>query len=181
MKNIIYIIASIILFTSCEDNNDIVLPEDVQNINLEVGITFGVISNNCVTNCITYYNWKDSGVFVGEPTNDLTNPIFMFSECPISEQTRFVSGVDGVPNVPRGLRDVVGDAISEGGHSSGFDESRFFVEYTLLSGQTRAAIFTNNDTQAEDLNEQLKVYYDYIIETVTSLGNLDTTPIPTCM
>lgn len=181
MKNLIYIIASFILLTSCEDNNDIILPEDVQNINLELGITFGVISNNCTTDCITYYNWKDSGVFVGEPINDVTSPSFMFSECPISEQTRFLSGVDGVPNVPRGLRDVVGDAVSEGVDANTANEARFFVEYTLLSGQTRAVVFTNTDTQAEDLNEQLMVYYDYIIETVTSLDALDTTPIPMCM
>lgn len=175
MKNHFFcLISFLLLIVSCgEDNDDFVAAEDVLNIDLDIGITFGVFRNNCTSDCTDIYKWSNTGVFRGQSTGT----DFSFAGCPISEQTRFVAQVDGVPNVPRGLRDVENSDLNEliSAPDNSFPEV-YIIEYTLNSGDTKFISFSS----ASNDSEQLSTYYSYLINTITSLETLDTTPI-TCV
>ncbi len=178
-KSLFLLICCSLLFTSCgEDNDDFVLPEDVSNINKDIGITFGVMRSNCTTGCLSVFKWSESGVFLANNPLRATGVLegFTFFECPISEEVRFVSRVDGIPNVPRALRDVPSSDLNTTINEQGqFFSSIYIIEYTLNSGITKTIQFFGGSNS----NAQLSDYYTYVISTIDALISLDTTPI-TC-
>lgn len=174
-KHFFYLVSCLFLIVSCgDDNDDFVLPEDVINIDLDIGITFGVIRSNCSSDCNDIYKWSNAGVFPGQVTGE----DFSFSQCPISEEVRFISQVDGVPNVPRGLRDV--ETVDFNEFIDSQDEllpQVYVLEYTLNSGETKLIVFTDGSNDSE----QLSIYYNYLINTINNLETLDTSPILMCI
>jgi len=165
---------SLILFVSCgEDNDDFVKPEDVSNIDLEKGITFGILQLNCVANCAIIYVSNKNGFFTTDATlatKEAPNNFTVF-DCPISEETRFVSRADGIQNVPRGLRDVPSINIVEKAKSANFP-SIYFIEYTLKNGVSKTIPFFNGSNSKKQLSE----YYSSVINIIESLASLNTKP-----
>jgi len=179
MKNyLLFGILCLALLVSCgEDNDDIVLPEDVSNIDFAIGVRFGRVIIGCTSNCVTVYNVSDKGVFSADTslvTTDAPNN-FTFFDCPISEETRFISQIDDLREVPRGLRDIPSTNLIETISNSNFPEI-YTIEYTLRSGAIKTIQFPNGTHD----NEQISDYYSAIIRSINELDRLDTTPIDNC-
>ncbi len=168
---------SILLFVSCgKDNDDFLLPEDIVNLDREIGITFGVVSTECRANCITTYKISDEGVFSSDASMaDFVNPNnVIFNRCPISEQVRFISRVEGLNNVPRGLRDIESRDLASVIAITNSPQL-YFVMYTV-SGMPKSVVFSSVNT----LNDQVRTYFESVITVIESLNNQDTTPIDAC-
>lgn len=175
-KYFFFLICCSLLNTSCgEDNNDFILPEDIVNIDLDIGITFGEVRSNCTSDCFDVYRWSTAGLFVAENTavNSDNSTTFSFSRCPISEQTRFVSQVEGIPSLPRGLRDIQSTNLNETINQRESATSIYIIEYTLNSGELKTIQFFNGINESE----QISIYLNYIINTTQALDSLDTTPV----
>ena len=165
---------SLTVIVSCgKDNDDFVLPEDVSNINLEKGITFGVFELNCTSNCATIYVSSNNGVFSTD-TNATTVSApedFVIFDCPISEQNVFIAQTEGIQNVPRGLRDIPSKTIEE--RIGNTKLSRIYmISYTLNNGTSKTIPFLNGSNSDRQISE----YYSSVINIIENLEGLDTTP-----
>lgn len=167
----------IALFISCgDDNDDIVLPEDIINLDREEGITFGSVDIECTSNCITTYKISNAGAFASNASGASTsNPDnVVFADCPFSEETRFVSQIEGINNLPRGIRDLPSVDLSEAITNEVFP-TLYFVQYTV-SGIRRTVTFANSSST----NDQISSYLGSVITIVESLSSLDTSSPTTC-
>jgi len=178
MKNrLLYLVLILALFNSCgKDNDDIVKPEDVSNIDPEKGITFGVISVDCPSNCINIFRSVKNNVFPADTSlATVENPNnYTFFECPIGAPALIVSRAEGIQNIPRGIRDFPSTSLSETIKSTNFPLV-YVLEYTLKSGQTKTIQFFN----AVNPNRQISEYFSSVISIVDILASndVDTSPI----
>lgn len=165
---------------SCgKDNDDIIKPEDVINIDFDEGLLFGKVELNCDLNCGDAYLYTNDGVFVAEEQAfSVDNPtISAFSACPIMLEDQVVNRLDDVKNVPRALRDVPSTSFMEAANLT-TSANLFFIEYRVKDKNIPAK--TIQFSNSESLNEQISQYFGFIISTVEGLDSRNVTAPTNC-
>jgi len=165
LKNIMLLLLSLTILGCGDDNDDIILENDVsnivfdQNIDPNAGITFGMIDPAFpATNVV--YKYTSQGLFLSDNANTVVSEkVWTFFDCPFSEASLSSITSEGVPNVARGVRDVVSNDIIEIFNSG----VPFFILEYYVANERRTLQFTINNKFNE---EQVDTYFSYIIETI---------------
>jgi len=167
LRNIISVcFLAISLFSCSGDNDDIVLADDVSNIDMEIGITFGKIDpSNSSNNRV--YKYSNLGTFVATNTSTITsNQVWEFSECPYDNPSLTDIYASDVQNVARGLRDLPSTDIANY-YSRG--HTFYIVEYTIGDTTKTLQYYTT-----ESFNDEvIDIYYDSIAEIIVLIGVVD--------
>ena len=172
----IALLLSLIFAISCgDDNNDIILPEDITNLNREEGVIFGRASQeNCngTNNCNLIYKLTSEGLFLSDNENSLPEDnTWTFFECPLP-QVSAVLARDAF-NLPRGIRDIQATELTDEKNASG---NFFVIEYVTPAGRK-----TIQFKQADSfLTERIQAYYEYVINTTKILEAKGDQPPMTC-
>ena len=165
LKNIMLLFVSLAILGCGEDNDDIILDNDVsniifdQNIDPNAGITFGRIDPTLPSTNVVY-KYTTEGLFLSNNANTVVSEKeWTFFDCPFSETSISATTSEGVPNIARGIRDILSNDIIEI-----FNEGNpFFILEYYVSNERRTIQFTVNSPVNE---EQIKTYFSYIIDTI---------------
>ncbi|WP_157366762.1 hypothetical protein [Aquimarina agarilytica] len=177
MKKIALIFSLLLAFSCGDDNDDIVLPEDVLNIDFSEGITFGRASKICPgADCVSVFKLTDEGVFKSDNNNSIpADGLWTFFECPFLASSTQASIADEVRNIARGIRDIPTTEIND---PELFPMGDFYIlEYTTPAG--RKTIQYQSTGNFAD--KRVIAYLNFIIERSTFLEELGENPPATCM
>ena len=167
LRNIVCLCLISISLLSCSgDNDDIVLAEDVSNIDMEIGITFGKIDPSNSSNTLVY-KYSNNGTYIATNTTDIaSNHVWEFSECPFDTPSLTDNYASDVQNVARGLRDLPSTDIANY-YSRG--HTFYIVEYTIADTTKTLQYYTT-----ESFNDEvIDIYYDSIAEIIVLIGVVD--------
>ena len=160
LRNIVCLCLISISLLSCSgDNDDIVLAEDVSNIDMEIGITFGKIDPSNSSNT-QVYKYSNNGTYIATNTTDITsNHVWEFSECPFDIPSITDNYASDVQNVARGLRDLPSTDI-ENYYSQ--NQTFYIVEYTIENTTKTLQYYTT-----ESFNDEIvEIYFDSVSDII---------------
>ncbi len=163
MRSLLYLFCAILFINCSGDNNDIVLEQDISNVDLDLGITFGYIDSENTDNT-KVYKYSNSGVFLATNTSVITsNHEWVFLDCPYPEGGVAEQVASGVKDMARGVRDLESKDILTAYNSY---TDFYILEYGLLNGEYRTIQFLAN-TQYRD--QILTAYMTSIIKNILLL------------
>jgi len=158
----------------CEgDNDDNVEENDVLNIDLTEGITFGIV--NPTDGSETFiYQYRDEGLFIVTNAGAITSDIiWQTTECPFDIGSASANLAAGVPNVARGIRDIESTDIFETFTSN----MPFYVLEYVTSGNRKTIQFDDTDNFVE---EQINEYFSFLKRIIPLISTSPETTLATC-
>lgn len=172
-KYLFLISISSTLFCSCgEDNDDFVLPEDVSNINLETGIVFGLINNECaavdisIDNCNEIFRYTGNKIVATDITENVPlDGIWTFDNTNLGVVDLLL--VRGLENLPRGLRDFPSTSIVDFQQNLEGITNFYVFEFDTSAGR-KTIQFKDIPAGASD---EIKAYFSEMITITNRLSN----------
>ena len=159
---LVLLAVSIVVLGCKGDNDDIIEPNDVINVDLTQGITFGLIDSSGPN---VIYQYTNQGVFLIDNANEeiTSETVWTRSQCPFSQASVTAGLTADVPNLARGIRDIASTDITT---TIALGGTFYILEY-VTSGITKRIQFTSGSGFNE---EQINTYLSYIIETIAILN-----------
>lgn len=173
LRKLILLILPLVVLACKGDNDDIIEPNDVSNVNLDQdnGIVFGSIDPSG-TNLV--FKYTNEGTFLVDSGTIPTDFSWGISECPYSEASVTASFTKGIPNIARGIRDISSSDIIE----TLAKGKKFYILEYRASGNLKTIQFTDDSSFNE---EQINSYFSDIKSMLTIIGpNGGEAPLPTC-
>ncbi len=172
-KSLLFLSLSCVFILGCnDDNDDIVKPEDVANVDLEKGIVFGLVDRQCaaitrnVDDCNRIFRYTKEEIFKTDVLENIPNSgTWTFENTSLGPVALVFSR--GLENLPRGLRDFESKSISEFVLNDLQENSNNFYifEYETPAGR-KTIQFENIPNSA---SEEVKLYFTQMIRAVDRL------------
>lgn len=166
LRKLVLLAVSVIVFGCKGDNDDIIEPNDVSNIDLSEGIVFGFINPEDLSQNVVY-RYKDDGIFLVDLTEvgTITSETeWETVECPYAEGSLTDEFTADVPNVARGIRDIQSTDIAA---TIELGEPFYILEY-VTSGNKKTIQFNDKQSFTE---EQISTYFSYIRTNLVLIGS----------
>ena len=167
LRKFVLLAVSVIVFGCKGDNDDIIEPNDVINIDLTEGIIFGTITPGVQSENVVY-KYTDQGVFLVNNSNTDTfssETEWETEECPYAEGSLTAEFTDGTQNVARGIRDISSTDIAV----TFAEGQQFYILEYVTSGNRKTIQFTEDQNFNE---EQINTYLSFIKKNLLIIGNI---------
>lgn len=166
---------SIFILGCNNDNDDIVKPNDVINLDLENGIWFGLVNRQCAAvnratdSCNEVFKYTGNAIFKtniseGIPLNEEMEWTYD-TDAPLDEVSLFLS--KGIENLPRGLRDFNSTSITEFEEKLIENNNFYIFEYQTTNGARKTIQFEEVPPGA---SEEVKIYFNEVIKITRRLS-----------
>lgn len=175
LRKLMFLVMVAFIFGCNGDNDDDIEENDVTNIDLTEGITFGVI--NPTNGADTFvYQYTDQGLFLVTNSGAISSEIIWeTTECPFDAASVSANFAEDVPNVARGIRDIASTDIQEIFNTG----LQFYVLEYVTSGNRKTIQFDDTDNLIE---EQINEYFSFIRRIIPLISTSGDVPLtaPDC-